>query len=157
MPMTKDQVIAALKDVRSQIEDTASVLSVEQWSSGVYENGWNARELLCHLASDSVTTFLLALAQRPEGSTGGGEGFDLDAFNNQQVGLRSHKNVDDLLEEIRANNARDVRAVQTADEELLQKHFRAPWGMEGTLSEVIVESLAGHVGQHLAEVRAAVG
>ncbi len=30
-----------------------------------------------------------------------------------------------------------------------------PWGMEGTLAEVIIESIENHVGTHLTELRAA--
>ncbi len=121
----------------------------------MYETGWNARQLLCHLADDNVTAFLLALAQRPELAAGVGEGFDLDVFNSQQVALRADKSVDELLEEIRRNIDRDVRAVRNASDELLQAHFRAPWGAEGSLGEVIVVSLTEHVEEHLADLSSA--
>ena len=40
-------------------------------------------------------------------------------------------------------------------DELLARHFRAPWGAEGSVADVIVASLSGHTAGHLAELRTA--
>ena len=69
---------------------------------------------------------------------------------------REGKLLAELLDELRANSERSIAAVEAAPDELLAAHFRAPWGTEGSLADVIIESMRGHVGTHLAELRAAV-
>ncbi len=164
MGFTKDDVVAALQECRKRIDDAAASLEVDDWGSGVYEGGWNAGQLLAHIASTSgVASFLLAMAQLPERSidAGGGdfdrEAFDRqnDGFNRQQVGVRSGRSVDEILNEIRSNIQRDIQAVQAAPEKLIAKHYRAPWGVEGTVGEVIAASLREHLGTHVADLRTA--
>ncbi len=46
-------------------------------------------------------------------------------------------------------------AVRDAPDDLLTKHLRAPWGVEGEVGDVIVMSLEGHLGMHLADLRSA--
>jgi hypothetical protein len=48
-----------------------------------------------------------------------------------------------------------MQAVQSAPDELLQQHFVAPWAVEGSVAEVILASLEGHLGTHVADLRAA--
>ena len=50
---------------------------------------------------------------------------------------------------------RSWRATAVASDALLQQHFVAPWGAEGTVAEVIINSANGHVGGHVADLRAA--
>jgi hypothetical protein len=57
---------------------------------------------------------------------GGGE-FDQDAFNAQQVALRASKSVQEVADEICGNLDSDIAAVGKAPEDLLAKHYRAPW------------------------------
>ncbi len=166
MAITRDDIVTALRDVRKRMEDAAASLPKDDWSSGVYEGGWNAKQLLAHIASTSgVANFLLAMANLPESpgaASGGAPAFDRDAFdrqndafNRQQVGMRSEKSVEEMLDEIRSNILRDIQAVQAAPEELIAKHYRAPWGVEGTVGEVIIASLRGHLGTHVADLRLA--
>jgi hypothetical protein len=49
----------------------------------------------------------------------------------------------------------DSNSVQSAPDDLISKHFRAPWGIEGEVGDVIIESLEGHLGMHLADLRSA--
>ncbi len=125
------------------------------WSRGVYEDGWNARQILCHFASTSgVAGFLLGMGQMASPPNLGG-GFDENAFNAQQVAARQDKSPADLVGEIQRNFERDVQAIRNASDDLLKKHFKAPWDVEGELGDVIVESLNGHLGMHLADLRSA--
>jgi hypothetical protein len=101
-----------------------------------------------------VVSFVLAMAQASSGTTGGAA-FDQDAFNAQQVGLRAGKTVIEVADEIRANVLRETQAMERADQDLLDKHFVASWGSEGTVAKVIRDSLTGHVGAHIADMRRA--
>jgi hypothetical protein len=111
-------------------------------------------KLLSHMASTSGTAgFLLRLAASSSGELPAG--FDNEAFNRQQVAARQDKSPAELLTEIQGMFERDINAVRGAPEELLEEHFGAPWDVEGEVGDVIVTSLDGHLGMHLAELRSA--
>ena len=90
---TKDEIASLIDGLRSDIERLVRTASTDGWTEGAYENGWNARQLLAHLAQ-----------------------------------------------------------VRAADDALPSKHFRAPWGIEGTVGGVIVASLNGHLRMHLGDL-----
>lgn len=166
MVASRQDVIDTLIEVRTDVERLVEAAPESAWTKGVYENGWDARQVLAHIASTSgVASFLLAMANLPESSgaaLGGAPGFDRvafdrqnDEFNRQQVAMRSGKSVEELLDEIRGNLLRDIQAVEVASEELIARHYRAPWGVEGTVGEVITASLREHLGTHVADLRPA--
>jgi hypothetical protein len=159
MPVSKEDIITAVRESHGEIERTALSLSDEALGSGVYESGWNAKQLLCHLAAGGgFAAFMISFAQMPpSASAGTGDNFDLDAFNAREVESREKKPLSELLAELRSGSERSIVAVQGAPDELLAAHFRAPWGTEGALADVIVQSLQGHVGTHLAELKSATG
>jgi hypothetical protein len=120
----------------------------------VYEAGWNARQLLCHLAAGGgFAGFMIGFAKSP---TPPPADFDQDRWNAHEVRSREGKSLAELLDELRTSSERSVAAVEAAPDELLASHFRAPWGSEGSLADVIIESLREHVGTHLSELRAAI-
>ncbi len=152
---SKEEVVGVIEKLLGEIEQAVASMPEERWSKGVYEGGWNARELLCHIASTSgVAGFALAMAQMPS-PPGLGDGFDNDAFNAQQLAIRKDKSPADLVGEIRSRFERDIAALRNATDDVIRKHYKAPWETEGELGEVIVESLKGHLGMHLAELRLA--
>jgi hypothetical protein len=156
MPAEKDDVIGAIRDAQHEVERLVSSMPESAWSSQVYEQGWNAKQLLCHMASTSgVARFLIGMAKAP-GSGGMGAGFDIDAFNAQAVSERQDKPVVEVLEEVRANCRRDIESVENAPYDLLGQHFRAPWGVEGSLGDVIVASIDGHLMMHVGDLAKAV-
>lgn len=152
----REDAIACLKNIRSEIDEVASGVDAEAWSAQTYEDGWTARDLLSHIASTSGTAhFILMLAN--VGGGGPPADFDNDAFNRDQVALRAEKIVDEVLDEIRSNLQRDIQEIEAAPDELLGKHFVAPWGIEGDVAGVIVESANGHLGGHIADLRGSLG
>jgi len=156
VPANKNEVIQTLKDSLAEVEQVATALEDAAWSKGVYENGWNAKQLLCHVVeSPGVAAFLAGLAQAPAGSGGMPAGFDIDAWNGQRVAALEGKSVSDLLAELRANTERNIAAVQSAPDDLLAKHVKAPWDVEGSLGDVIQQSVREHAATHLADLRSA--
>lgn len=153
----KDQIVAKMQDLQGQIERAVASMPDDAWSKGVYEGGWNARQILCHIASMSGTAgFALGMA-RMISAPSLGAGFDENSFNAQLVAARQDKSTRDLVDEVKANFERDISAVGNAPDDLLAKHWRAPWDVEGELGDVIVASLDGHLGMHLADLRSAIG
>ena len=156
MPAGKDDVVKCLRDSQHDLESVVSSLPETAWSQGVYGSGWNAKQLLCHLAENSgVAGYLIGLAQAPAGAGTGG-GLDVDAWNAQRVAALEDKPLAELLNAARTNCERNIAAVEGAPDDVLSRPIRAPWGVEGPLADVIVQSIQGHGGMHLADLRTAI-
>jgi hypothetical protein len=155
----KANIIRAMEQFQSDVEQAVAAMPEGAWSGGVYEDGWNARQILCHIASTSgVAGFLLNLAQAPSGaSIPGVAGFNIDDFNNTQVEMRAGRSTAEVLSEIRSNLQHDAGAVQAADDALIEKHFKTPWELEGPLGDLIVNSFRDHLEMHLTDLRSAAG
>jgi hypothetical protein len=157
MPASKTDIVAAIRNTQREVEELASSAAESAWSNPVYEQGWNAKQLLYHVASTSgVAGFLVGMAKAP-GAGGMGGDFDIDAFNAQQVAARQDKPIAEILEEVRGNCQRDTESVQNAPDDLLMQHFKAPWGAEGPLADVIVGSIEEHLMMHVRDLAKAVG
>lgn len=154
----KQDLLDAMDEFAQTLDDVVARVPEAKWESGVYENGWNAKQLLCHVASTAgVAGFVLTLARSPVAvGAGGDDGFDNDAFNAQQVRARESRPLANLLNEIRDTMNRDRQVVSAAPDQLLASMFRAPWGVEGTVAGVIADSIKEHLCGHLHDLRAAV-
>ena len=151
---TRGDVLARLAQTRDELTVLVESAPEEAWQKATYE-GWTCHDLLAHIASTSGPAgFILMMAKSGPPSGGGGPPFDQDAFNKQQVAMRAERSATDILNEIRSNIQRDIQAVEGASDELLQQHFRAQWGTEGTVAEVIIASHNFHLGMHIADLRA---
>ena len=150
----KNDVIACLKNVRDEIVALVDGASPDAWSSPTYEDGWTAKDVLAHVASTcGPASFMLAMAQAPAGGSAGGGSFDGEAFNRQQTAVRAGHSPHQILDEIRSTMQRDIQAVEGAPDELLQMHFVAPWGSEGSVAQLIIAAANGHLGGHIADLR----
>jgi hypothetical protein len=158
MPAGRDDVIGAIRGAQEEAERLALAVPDEAWSKGVHEQGWNAKQLLCHVASTAgIASFLLDMAKAPGSGGMGAGGFDIDSWNAEQVALREGKSLDEILDELRENCQKGMADVKGAGDELLSRQFRAPWGIEGPLADVIVGSIEGHFMVHVRDLEKAVG
>lgn len=154
---SREAVFACLRDLREQISAAVEGMPEGGWDKDVYENGWNERQLLYHIASTSgVASFVLAMSKMST-RDGGGEPFDNDAFNRDQVALREGRSPADALAETGSNIQRDIQAIENASDDDLLRVWTAPWGMEGTVAEIIIAAVDGHLGAHLDDLRNAAG
>jgi Mycothiol maleylpyruvate isomerase N-terminal domain len=151
---TREEILAALEEQKALVSRLVSSTPTDGWSAGAHENGWNARELLSHVATTSrVGGFVMAMANVP--ATSIPATFDQDDFNAEQVAIRASKSVQEVADEIRGNLDSDITAIRKAPDELLARHYKAPWETDGTVAEVILSSVREHNGTHLSELRAA--
>lgn len=156
MSAKKDDVIGAVRNAQDEVERLVSSAPESAWSKDAYERGWDARQLLCHVASTSgIAGFLMSMAKAP-GSGGMGANFDVDAWNAQAVAERQEKPVADVLGEVRDNCQKDIESIRSAPDDLVAQHFRAPWGVEGSLGDVIVDSINEHFMLHVRDLAKAV-
>lgn len=160
MPASKDELAQAVRGIVARAEALAGQLSEADWEKPTYEQGWTVKQVFCHLASTGgAIPFLLNLASSPPppGAGAGGGGFDIDAWNAQQVAARQNNSVSELLAEIRSSRESSIQALQGVSEELLAKVISVPWGLSGTLAEMIGQVVAQHEQGHLDDVARAVG
>lgn len=151
---TREELLAALREDAGRLPELVGAIGETELARGVYENGWDARQLLAHLAAIEWTYPRLierAAAVGGSDSSAGGT-FDMDAYNERQVAKRSEAGIGELLEEFGRNRAATIEAVAAADGALLSQATRSAGGVEGTLLEVLIGVTVGHVREHMADL-----
>ncbi len=155
---SKDGFIEGIRQAQAAAARVASVMPDAAWDKGVYENGWNAKQILCHVAlSANVPAFLIAAANAPEpAKLPGGGGGDINDFNESQVAMRMEKPVSEILQELNGTYEQAVKVVQATPDELFTKQIRTPWQTEGELGALILdEDIRDHVLIHLSDISGA--
>ena len=169
---SKAALLAALRSSEQEMLSKLRALPAEEFEQGRYENGWNARQILAHVASIEWTypRLLDVARQAPEDATSGnggevrrtepGEGGlptrtaqgGIDAYNQRQVDKRAQASVAELLEEFQKNRAATIAAVEGADEALLATPIRSAGGVTGALAGVIQAVAVLHVLGHVSDI-----
>lgn len=157
---------AAILDVlRSSGEDAARrlrALPAERYEHGRYENGWNGRQILAHVAAIEWTYPRLLEIPKQARAEGTGAGTPLatvhggmDAYNHRQVERRASASIADLIAEFEANRTATIAAVAAAPEDLFTRHIRSAGGSTGTLGQVIHAVAVQHMLGHVADIEGA--
>ena len=157
--LTKAELLEELRSSQRDLLDRLGALPEEQLEQGRYEGGWNARQILAHVASIEWTyPRLIDVARQgaPEGSpksmqaqaARGGIG----SYNERQVEKRAQASVAELLAEFQKNRDATIEAVEQADEALLQVHIRSAGGIPGPLGRVIYFVAVVHVAGHVHDI-----
>jgi hypothetical protein len=172
---TKTELIEALRSSGEAALVKLRALPPEEFERGRYENGWNGRQILAHIASIEWTyKRLLDVAQEapapaadatpptsevrraepgaepnlPTRTAQGG----IDSYNERQVAKRADANVAELLDEFERNRADTIAAVEAADEALLTRPIKSAGGITGALSSVLNSVAVQHVTAHARDI-----
>ena len=163
--MTKRGLLEALRASRDEVLTLVRALPAERLEEGRYENGWNGRQILAHIASiewsyprlidiarDAASPppapAATPAADPPTRSMRGGN----DAYNDRQVAKRAHLSVAELLDEFERNRAATIAAVEAADERLFGQPIRSAGGVVGPLAEVFHQVAVAHVLGHARDI-----
>jgi hypothetical protein len=163
--ITKDRLLEGLRQGRDDALTRFSALPADQWESGRYENGWNARQILAHVASIEWTyPRLIDIAARataePRPKSGLKPG-DLPtrpaaggilSYNDRQVEKRAGVPVAELIEEFRSNREATIAAFESADDDLLATPIRSAGGITGPLASVVYQIAVLHVRMHVNDI-----
>lgn len=159
-PPSKQELLDALRNSRDEVLAAVRALPPAALERGGYENGWNGRQILAHIASIEWTYPRLIDIARDAGAgaPAGGEpptrsmrGGN-DAYNERQVARRAHHTVAELLEEFATNRAATIRAVEAADDVLLGRVIRSAGGVTGALAVVVHAVAVQHVLGHARDI-----
>lgn len=163
---SKAALLEALRASRDEVLRAVRAVPPERLEEGRYENGWNGRQILAHLASIEWTYPRLidiaraappaevapsttpAAAELPTRAMRGGN----DAYNDRQVAKRAHLLSDALLAEFEQNRAATIRAVEAAEEELFARRIRSAGGVTGPLAAVFHQVAVAHVLGHARDI-----
>jgi uncharacterized damage-inducible protein DinB len=158
--LSKDELLEALRASRDEVMQIVRAIAPERLEEGRYENGWNGRQILAHLASIEWTYPRLldiardagetppAAAEPPTRTMRGGN----DAYNERQVAKRAHLSAAELLAEFEQNRAATIRAVEAADEALFARRIRSAGGVVGPLATVFYQVAVAHVLGHARDI-----
>jgi hypothetical protein len=155
---TKRELLAALAMSRDEVLALVRAMDPARLEEGRYENGWNGRQILAHIASiewsyprliDIARTPPAPIEQAPPTRTMKGGN---DAYNDRQVGKREHMTVAELLAEFETNRAATIQAVEAADEELFARRIRSAGGVVGPLATVFHQIAVAHVRGHARDI-----
>ncbi|MGH7365843.1 MAG: DinB family protein [Candidatus Rokuibacteriota bacterium] len=155
---TKRELLGALVSSRNEVVALVRSLPPERLEEGRYENGWNGRQILAHIASIEWSyPRLIDIARTPpppveevpptRAMKGGN-----DAYNDRQVARREHLTVAELLAEFEANRAATIHAVEAADEELFARRIRSAGSVVGPLASVFHQIAVAHVLGHARDI-----
>jgi hypothetical protein len=158
---SKAELLAALRSSRDEVVRIVRAQSPAQLEAGRYENGWNGRQILAHLASIEWTyPRLIDIARTPPAAAEPGAGDTPtramrggnDAYNERQVARRADRSPAELLAEFEDNRAATIAAVEAADDALLARRIRSAGGVEGPLALVVLQVAVAHVVGHARDI-----
>ncbi len=152
---TKAELLAALEASRDEV---VGGLDGVDLATGVYEGGWNGRQLLAHIASMEWTyprILELPAATDEEAAQPRDTSVTVDDYNRRQVERRDDVAVDDLIVEFVRNRDKTIVAVAAHPEEEFSRRVRSAGGTVGSLADVLWFVAVEHVRGHLADLRGA--
>ncbi len=168
--LTKAELLEELRSSQQDLLDRLGALPEEQFEQGRYEGGWNARQILAHVASIEWTyPRLIDVARQgaPDQASGGSGGAPegspkpmqartarggIGSYNERQVEKRARASVAELMAEFQKNRDATIEAVEQVDDALLQVHIRSAGGIPGPLARVIYFVAVVHVAGHVNDI-----
>jgi len=158
---SKSDLLNALRSSRDEVIALVRSLPPERLEEGRYENGWNGRQILAHIASIEWTYPRLIEIARTPPSTAQEEPptrapkASNEGYNERQVAKREHQSVAELLAEFERHRAATIAAVETADDALLARPIRSAFGVVGPLATVFHQIAVMHVLGHAHDIAGA--
>lgn len=172
---SKSDLLRALRQSGEEAVASLRALPPDAFQAGRYENGWNARQILAHIASIEWTyprlldvarsaqdqpattpsvsgelrrTTIEESPRLPTRTAAGG----IDSYNERQVQRRADATVTNLIDEFERNRAATIAAVEAADDRLLATPIRSAGGVTGALASVVRAVAVQHVEMHVSDI-----
>jgi uncharacterized damage-inducible protein DinB len=157
--VSQAELLEALRHTQDTVLSALAALPEEHLDEGRYENGWNGRQILAHIAAIEWTFPRLLDLPARQAATAAGESparppveGGIDAYNARQVAKREGMPVMDLIREFEQNRVATIAAVQTADEALFDAPITSAGGITGRLGDVMYAVAVEHILQHARDI-----
>jgi hypothetical protein len=160
---SKAEIISRLRDSGAEAVEKLRAMDPGSFEEGRYENGWNARQILAHVASiewsyPKLIDVARAAASPPPPAqneeprqprpAGGG----INDYNARQVEKRADASAAELIDEFETNRAATIAAFEALDEDLFSVPIRSAGGAQGPLAMVLRYVAIEHVNQHIKDI-----
>lgn len=156
----KAELVREMKKVADRAVSRAATLTAADWSEPVYQNGWNVKQMYCHIAStSSIISRLIERAKSPPPPAPASQqaAVDVDAWNAKHVLLRQDKSTDEIVAEIKSTYASGAALIESTPDSVLAVKVYAPNSKgEVPLSDRLMHMLVRHNSTHLDEIDKAV-
>lgn len=157
---SKAELVELLRSSGAEAVRRLRAIPAERFEQGRYEQGWNGRQILAHIASIEWTYPRLLEIPRHAPPAGTGQGTPpaatarggIDAYNQRQVDRRAGASVDELIAEFETNRKATIAAVAAAPEDLFSQPIRSAGGVTGPLAGVIRAVAVQHVLAHVRDI-----
>lgn len=166
--ISKQQLLAALKDGEREALATLAAIPAEKFQDGCYENGWNAGQVLAHITAIEWTyPKLIDVARTPPApkveaggdaappqrkATGG-----INDYNERSIARYSDASVEELIEAFKTNRAKTIEVIEATEPELFEVHVKSAGGIPGPLGTVLNYVAVMHVNGHIKDIAGAAG
>ncbi len=155
--LSKSQLLANVRSGGEELLSKLEGLPAEALETGCYENGWNGRQVLAHVAAMEWTyPRLIDIARngppekKPEAPaasrpTRGG----IDSYNARQIARYADATPAELFDVFRKNRATTISAIEATEDELFATEIKSAGGAEGPLATVLNFVAVMHVNTHV--------
>ena len=124
---TREELADGFRMILREGLRTTATFGPEDWQATVHdeENGWNVKQVYCHLAAVAEITpgFIGSLAQQGEGEDAAA-GFDVDEFNAQAVAAKEKLSEPELVEAFKTLHEKLIQFIEELPEEQLTRQIR---------------------------------
>ncbi|MEO8457153.1 MAG: maleylpyruvate isomerase N-terminal domain-containing protein [Chloroflexota bacterium] len=163
--ITKAELLDKLREGEKSLVDQLSKLPATAFDGGVYENGWNGRQILAHIAAIEWTyPKLIDVAKSPPApkpaatekpktdlptrAAGGG----IDSYNDRSISRYADKSAQELLEIFRENRKTTIATIEAEDDAVFAMPVKSAGGITGPLANVINMVAIMHVSGHVNDI-----
>lgn len=157
MTIQRDLIQKRLRDEGDKLIQLFSGLTPDQWAQTVYTDGmdWSLKDLLAHLCS-AERAFLFYGRNILNGGEGTPEDFDINRFNQTEVGGLRDRDSAQLVTDLRAVRQETIDLVgHIADEDFARKGRHPFFGMISI--DEMFKLIYRHNMMHLRDVRRILG
>lgn len=155
---TRQEIADTVRSFIQRADRVAAGLSPADWERTTYEQGWTVKQSYCHLASlGGSIPFFVNMATNPQPASALGGGFDIDAWNAQQVAQRQGRSTEEILTELRTGFEGSLKFLDGVSDEVLSGEMTSPFsGQRMALADLLVGSFVDHHSMHLDDIERAV-
>jgi len=145
--MKKEKALSRLNNSRRALRKAIDVLTIDEISTIQVEGIWTVKDLLGHIAAWE-NSLLVPLSAFINGEPFQAEEIpDHDSWNAVQAARCSPRSVSKILDEMETTRQELLKTAGKLSESQCSQIFRAPWGDQNTLVEMI-SGLAWHEEEH---------